>query len=256
MKKILFTVVSALTIGAAVAADSTQFGVLKVPSSAKETIVAVPWIASSTAANDPVKVADLVLTAGLEAEHDSYLGDELRYYTGTGAGYYVWRLVADDKGVKSWVGGNMVNDGDVSEVPDAQGQTVARGQAIILKRANPAASGFCIMGKPTTTAAAATPLAAGGAYTLIAPPTVANGGTSINGGLTWVGMENAKEYLYVPTAAGGMSIYRYVKVGDAEGCWKKTTDASTDGVIPTGMGAWFRSAGTGTKSVQLTAHAQ
>jgi len=251
MNKLFLSAVSSLAIvGVAIAADSTQFGVFFVPSVATNTIVAVPWLKSGTG-SDPVRVADLVLTAGLEAAHDGYLGDELKYYSGNNT-YLVWRLLADSQGVKYWSGGNMVNDNVVSDVPNAQDQSVVRGQAIILKRANPE-NGFYIMGKPADATAADMTLPAG-AYSLIAPPNLTD--TDVNTGLTWVGVgEVNKDYLYIPSPNAGeaMDIYKYSPTDPAG--WKNTKTGVKGGVIKAGVGAWFYTKGTSARSVKWSAPA-
>jgi len=230
MKKILFTAVSALAIGAAIAADSTQFGVLRVPSSTAQTIVAVPWAESSTDGSN-VSVSNLVLTAGLTD------GDELLYYKG-GTGYESWVLSGGQ-----WTPGNNATENGVTKSKNASDQRIPPGKAIILKRQNPSSDGFCIMGKPTT--AAASMELPSGQYSLIAPPTVNADGWAINGAGHWSGLQSAKETLSIPNPTTGiMDTYRYI--GSQ---WKNTKTGATDALIPVGTGAWFYSSGSGTKTV-------
>jgi len=237
MKKILFTAVSALAIGAAVAADSTQFGVLKVPSSAKQTIVSVPWLASGTGSGS-VKVADLVLTAGLTE------GDELRLYA-NGKMSQSWRLNAD----KEWEGGTNVSGDDQKSQSGNDQTTIDRGQALMLVRSKPSEPAyFYIMGKPAASEEGSTTMlsgtAAAPAYTLIAPSRTKD--TNV-GDLTFTGLQSAQDYLIL----GDGDVPRpltYVS-GDNKGWYNPRTKQYNDVSIPAGKGAWFMSKSSGEKSV-------
>lgn len=240
MKKILFTAVSALALAAfADGVNSTEFGVLTVPSSAAETIISVPWLASGTG-TDPVKVCDLVLTAGLNAAAPDVEADELKYYDGTT--WYAWVLTADKTtGVKSWV----ASGGAPTE------QTVVRGRALLLKRPTESARAdhFYVMGKPTD-ATGSVDLNQG--YTLIAPPFAT--ATDVNS-LTWTtGAEisSSKDSLMVPTGDSKGSFVTLSYVG-AKGNkkWKKWDGGKwVEGyTIPAGMGAWFVNGESSVKKV-------
>jgi len=238
MKKLLFTAVSALAIaGVAVAADSTEFGVLYVPSTDKETIVSVPWLESGTG-NDDVKVADLVLTSGLEAAVDGgYAGDQLMYYPGSGTTYQCWVLVEDSAThVKSWQPGNTVTAGGISTAPGAANATLARGQAIILKRNRSGIDkGFYIMGKPAASEAGSINLPSGSKETsacaLIAPSKTT--ATKLDD-MTWTNLATRKDYVVI-----GMDMYMWSGTN-----WKLNGTVKNP-EIPAGEGVWFVSRGEG-----------
>lgn len=240
MKKLLFTAVSALAIaGAAVAVDSTQFGVLPVVSSASNTVVSVPWLESGTG-SDNVKVADLVLTAGLSN------GDELRLYDGSSYSQF-WRLENNQ-----WVAGTKVGDGGTEPSGNDQ-TTIARGKALMLIRTNPG-NVFYIMGKPAalTDAEKTLALASGTkdapAYSLIAPPTVDDVDANDTSKFTWTNMKAGKDHLYIGSLSTGSAIKDYVWSG------KRWKDADGNTVVPikSGTGFWFKSTDntTGSKQVQ------
>lgn len=233
MKKILCTAVSALALAAfADGVNSTEFGVFPVPSTAPQTIVSVPWLASGTG-TDPVKVADIVLTAGLTSAAPGVEADVLKYYDGSI--WYAWTLTEKD-GVKSWV----ADEGVPAE------QAVVRGRALLLNRPNEAtrADKFYIMGKPSTAAGA---VELGSGYTLIAPPAV-SGSTDVNTGMTWTNID-AADQLIVPTTDSKLITLTYRKTDKAETTgWGKMNTSThkweKTGSIPAGFGAWFSNNGT------------
>jgi len=237
MKKLLFSAVCALAIsGVALATvDSTQFGILKVPSSQAQTIVSVPWLASATT-NAPVKIADFVLTAGLN------IGDELKWYDPSTGNYQVWRLVTlmgGDGNSRGWMVGIPVGGyGDRPKVPNG----LERGQAIILHRNTPIADCFYIMGKPTTDEASVALGTGGNVYSLVAPPKVT--ATDVNTGMTWTNIDKTDE-LIIPKTDGTITRYTRMKMTNGEYKWVNPNTGSADGIlIPVGQGAWFRSVGT------------
>jgi len=246
MKKLLFTAISALAVaGVAQAAESTQFGVLPVPSSAAETIVSVPWIASGTG-SESVKVADLVLTSGLN------LNDELRYYNGSK--YECW-ILADDGSGKYWKASNNVTEGKVTAIAGAQDKTIPRGKAIILKRGADSSKGetiaskFYIMGKPFSGTEAAVTIPGGDAkspvYSLVAPPAVAD--VDVNSGIEWTGIGDNDMLLL----SDGSSL---IWGGNDDKNWYKRVNNiwTKDNVqIAAGTGAWFISKTAGEKTFKL-----
>jgi len=236
MKKILFTAVSALALAAfADGVNSTEFGVLKVPSSAKETVVAVPWLQSGTGSAS-VKVADLVLTASFSE------GDQLMFYDGS-QGQYTggWVLKVDEtSGALKWKGQAIVTT--KGTIPAGSDETqIPRGSALMLKREVSTGAEFYIMGKPTSGTGSQT---MGAGYSLVAPPSVSN--TDVNEGVTWSNIE-AGDQLYVPTSDNKMITLTY-RTGD-NGGWGKVNPEShkweKTGTINAGMGAWFKNNGSG-----------
>lgn len=247
MNKLFLSAVSVIAIaGVAGAADSTQFGVLRVPSSLKKTIVSVPWLESGTGTQN-VTISNLVLTADLE------VGDLLKYYNGSS--YECWRLAEGAGNVKYWQSVVMDNgNGDYVPTGNPAETTIARGKAIILDRCGKPAEGtrdlskgFCIMGKPADGSVVTTLLASSSsasAYSLIAPPNV-NGATDVNTGMTWTNIEVGD--LLALNTANGVKYYGYAKTSRAENIYK-WVDAQTGSqqniTIPCGQGAWFISKAT------------
>lgn len=228
MKKILFTAVSTLALAAfADGVNSTEFGVLYVQSSAKDTIVSVPWLESGTGEAN-VAVSNLVLTAGL------YNGDTLTLYNGSdyAASWYF-------NGTK-WV----KEDGDANTIP--------RGNALMLTRPDDGhrAAGFYIMGKPAelepgSKVSLAAPTTKGAlAYSLVAPPKT-EGVTLAS--LTFTGLKATKDCVIVSDSDGKIKLYNWSGSG-----WVDSKGTAVSVTIPAGQGFWFQSSdSTGTaKSVQ------
>lgn len=223
MKKILFTAVSALALAAfADGVNSTEFGVMQVPSSAKETIVSVPWLESGTG-SESVSVSNLVLTAGLKN------GDKLSLYDSAQSKYAAsWNF----DGTK-WVKGDEGDD------------TLPRGKALMLTREDPGA-GFYIMGKPAESESGSTTALGGSsttpAYSLIAPSKTTK--TSLSS-ITFTGLANGKDYIIMGSGTSAVVTYTYFnnKWYDAAG------EEATAVEIPAGQGFWFMSRSSGNKTV-------
>jgi len=244
MNKLFLSAVSVFAIaGIAVAADSTQFGVLKVPSTAAQTIVSVPWLESTTT-DKAVAVSNLVLTAGLTK------GDTLKWYDSSAGDYKVWTLVEKD-GVKYWSSPTMVSGSGADPTADPATQGIARGQAIILTR-SVYAEGFYIMGKPATTTAEPLTLPNGSmkspVWALIAPPNV--GETDVNSGLSWANLVGWSDQLII-YANGVPETLTWTG-----SMWASQQHSTGKGItIPAGQGAWFCGRGTaasGNKTVSWT----
>lgn len=252
MKKIFTSLVSVLALAlVARAADSTEFGVLKVPSSLSQTIVSVPWLESAT--NDTaVAVSNLVLTACLTA------GDELLWYNPTEKKYAAWKLKAGEDSVLYWDSVTEVSISGVTVSAPADDATIARGQAIILVRQNPTTYGyFYIMGKPATvteTGAQSLPDGVFDApvYTLIAPPTTGTIDFNDSNAVVWSNV-GSNDYMTVSSTETynwdpvGSQWYKYVKTGRR----KKPTIVGVTNFV--GQGVWYVSRGylesSGNKSV-------
>ena len=100
--------------------SENTIGVLKVESSAKSTVIAVPW--ESLAANEQdITVADLVRTATLSE------GDELKVYDTATGKYRAWTL----NGSKEWKPIPVVGGASSEEAGDS---TIARGSGVWLTR--------------------------------------------------------------------------------------------------------------------------
>lgn len=162
MKKLLSTLAIAAASTALAVESSNTFGILRVDSSAEQTIVSIPWEA---AGGGSIKVKDVVKTANLTN------GDQLYYYAN--GSYKLWVL---EDGV--WTGAQTVKDQDGATITADRGtdaDVLARGGAIILVRKNPTtgtpavANPFYLYGQYTTSGSTTTTCVANG-YTLLAPP--------------------------------------------------------------------------------------
>lgn len=218
---------------ASVFADVTTanvIGILRVDSSAKQTIVSIPWLDASVSGGN-VKVCDIVKTANLKTN------DRLMYYNN--GSYQVWTLSEE----KTWVPANMVNDNGSFVSGNAEA-TLARGNALLLVRDVPGDC-FYICGQVGTSSELECSFAAN-AWSLIAPPTA--GITDLNVHATWTNV-GAGDKILIPGAEGNLITLTYES--NVWG-WKKTvynelgfptgTEFRTDAArIPAGQGAWYKS---------------
>lgn len=241
MKLRLMMGVCALAAATALGADvmgRNVCGLMNVPSDAKVTMIAVPWVTVGGEA-DAMKVANLVKTDTLSA------GDELYYYDGSV--YRCWKLqggawqpttvtLKDAKG----------NDLSV-QTPDAS-YALPRGKGLFLVRQD-AAKEIWLYGQHST-AQVSVDVAAGTAgtpaYTMIANPNAKAYDLNTKG----VGGAAGDQILL---GDGGTTLYTRT-----ETAWTRKTDVTktiggvartfkkdtTEGVvIPAGTGAWYVSKG-------------
>lgn len=240
MKLRLMMGVCALAAATALGADvmgRNVCGLMNVPSDAKVTMIAVPWVTVGGEA-DAMKVADLVKTDTLSA------GDELYYYDGSV--YRCWKLqggawqpttvtLKDAKG----------NDLSV-QTPDAS-YALPRGKGLFLVRQD-AAKEIWLYGQHST-AQVSVDVAAGTAgtpaYTMIANP------NAVAYDLNAKGVGGAAGDQILLDDAKTLYIYK-------DSSWKKqgtttvtmgqiqktlTTWVAEGCVIPAGRGAWYVSKG-------------
>lgn len=241
MKLRLMMGVCALAAATALGADvmgRNVCGLMNVPSDAKVTMIAVPWVTVGGEA-DAMKVADLVKTDTLSP------GDELYYYDGSV--YRCWKLqggawqpttvtLKDAKG----------NDLSV-QTPDAS-YALPRGKGLFLVRQD-ATKEIWLYGQHSTapiSVAVAAGTAGTPAYTMIANPNAAAYDLNTKG----VGGAAGDQILL---GDGGTTLYTRT-----ETAWTRKTDVTktiggvartfkkdtTEGVvIPAGKGAWYVSKG-------------
>lgn len=255
MKRVLFTV--AILAASVCAADeitsSNVLGILPVTSSAKRTIVSVPWCAMSATDNAAIQVSNVVKTANLTA------GDMLHFVNSDGS-YLSWRLANGAGDVKFWESVNIATEGGFTVSPNAHDQTVARGNCIVLIRQYPGTKAepntFYLYGQVGTSASVETTVVAGTsespAYTLIAAPTAA--AWKVND-ITWskvgendsicIMLENGFQKFLTPQYAADkwtwgemVPVYDEVKHKKTGETWSAYTTA-----IPAGQGAWYISQG-------------
>lgn len=231
-------------------ADTTTanvIGLIRVDSPEKETIVSIPFVATSASATDAaIPVTDIVKTSNLTN------GDELRYYNSSTRKYQCWRLTDGN-----WEAASEVSSGGAVST----GSTLARGDAIILVRQNPTesvnevprAKSFYLQGQVAKSASVECTMAQGSAtapaYSLIAPPSDTN--VALNGG-TWTGVGakdqvqiNGKLYWF-DASSGKWGTYA------TDPTTFEKTFTPTDVTIAVGTGAWFISAPGATEAAQVT----
>lgn len=136
--------------------SENTFGLLRVDSTAKETIVAVPWVEAGSD-DQPISVKNLISSKNISN------GDELFVYLGSYGQYAGY--VFDNGEWKS--AQNVIKSGLVSQAGD-MASTHPRGSALVLRRKD-ASKPFYLFGQVGKTAPQSLDLIKGG-YNLIAPP--------------------------------------------------------------------------------------
>lgn len=234
MKKLLTIVMMTAAVSAMAVESSNTFGILRVDSSAAQTIVSVPWVA---AGGGDINIKDVVKTANLTE------GDTLYYYDGSG--FKMWQL-----GASGW---------DIAQ--DAQGNKpnaeLARGGAIILVRQHPEVGSFYLYGQYASDAVSTSCVADG--HTLLAPPTTtgdANGKIDLNSVVT-EGEINTNDRIAVPVTNNGVQSLALLRYNTTDKKWgiKKSAWDYTVAKIPVGTGVWYVSAG-GSPTFNWTATAE
>lgn len=212
MKRVLFFV-AILTGSVCVANEITSsnvLGILPVTSSAKRTIVAVPWCAMSATDDTAIQVSNVVKTANLT------VNDMLHVYNGSA--FHSWKLAEDSETkVKYWQSVNQVGeDGSPTETPSAQDFAAVRGSAVMLIRQD-TSKPFYLYGQvgsgAVTTEITARGSAESPAYTLVAPAGV-NGADLCAKGVC-VNIPDGDE-ICVTTSTG-----LQVQYTRKEGAWKR-----------------------------------
>ncbi len=239
--------VCALAASAAMATDvtgltSATLGWIKVNSSAKCTIIAVPWL---NVGGTSMQVAKLVKTDSLSAD------DKLYYYDGTR--YYGWQISGGE-----WVGLSTTKIDETGQSITLNAPTdtysLPRGKALFIERSD-TTKDIYLFGQydsghaevPVTGCASTTP-----AYTLIANPNTSeinlnnvtmNGSPNAGDKIIVPGVDgaNEKEYTYDSSKGG----WGYLKEGAtpifpgvaAPRTW------STEAILPAGRGVWYMSKG-------------
>lgn len=146
MKKVisLFAVLMAAAVWAEDAAPveqpvaecSNTYGIMKIASTSKKTIVAVPWCACNAKDNQPIAVSNIIHTANLTA------GDTIHVLNKDTQLFNTWELQEGAGGVLYWQTVNQVGPGgeaSASPTPDTAG--IARGDALVVIRSGTPAGG-------------------------------------------------------------------------------------------------------------------
>lgn len=246
MKLRLMMGVCALAAATALGADvmgRNVCGLMNVPSGAKVTMIAVPWVTVGGEA-DAMKVADLVKTDTLKP------GDELYYYDG--ATYFSWKLQGTVLQGNVWTPAATTKEDAKGnpvtiQAPDAS-YALPRGKGLFLVRQD-ATKEIWLYGQHSTaqvSVAVAAGTAGTPAYTMIANPNAVAYDLNAKG----VGGAAGDQILLDD---GGTTLYTRT-----ETAWTRKTDVTktingvdrtfkmdtADGVvIPAGTGAWYVSKG-------------
>lgn len=265
MKKIVLAgaVLASVAAVATAVESSNTFGVMKITDSeTKELVIGVPWVAVGSANNDAINAMNLVLPTAN--------GDQLYWYDKTNKKYYVWTVV---KG--AWAVDTTTELSDGYET-GSDAKTLARGDAVILKRNDPATYPVVYLSGQYTAAPAGriqirnptesdVPMQV--YFTLIANPkttdvdvnqcnfyTSAEGSTKVstfgNGTLDdYILLSDGSKYGYDETGSNGKHWYKWVssqktvKIDNNSTTTTVTTKSYVDVIIPAGEGAWYVRAG-------------
>lgn len=231
--------------------SSNVLGLLPVTSSAKRTLIAVPWCAMSETNNLPINVSNIVKTANLS------VGDSLHYVSSSGS-YHSW-YIAESGGVKYWAAAKEAGETSTDTAPDPALTTIDRGNSLVLIRTNPttgeSATPFYVFGQVPTNGTVTTTIAKGSAttpaYSLIASPK--REGWNLNDDASWSGVGSDDE-IYLPGTTGFTQLLKW---NGTKWCYLKDTyktignrkirtgtelvEYETD--IPAGLGLWYLSYG-------------
>lgn len=243
--------VAALAVVTAFATDvmtTETVGWLKVTSTAKATIVSVPWVQVG-GGGDSVQVAKLVKTDTLTADG----GVMLYYYDGMTTKYWAWALQTVSS-VKTWVPATIssAKNGVTTnnQSPDDD-YALPRGKALFVYRPNGSTDGdIYLYGALASTAMSPVRTIANG-YTLIGNPTAS--AYDINSA-TMTGTPNEGDRILVPGDDGAIAVdYYYDSTTGKWGYLKAGAPLitgipgprtfSSEATIPAGRGAWYKSAG-------------
>lgn len=220
-------------------------GILRVDSSAKRTVVAVPW-AGCSQDGSAIKVTDVIKTANLT------VGDMLHVLDASKTNYNTWELKAGQGGVLVWTPVTQVTkSGGKTETPTALDVTINRGDAIVLIRKTPG-SCFYLYGQYVLTSASSTVQAGTSSapcYNLIAPSGTSDVDINAVGVMTGPGTPADADRILVPQANGYYAELKY------DGTWKSRQFVTSEtgigsyewvaysGKIPAGTGVWYVSYG-------------
>ena len=260
---------SASVFVAATTQSSNTFGLLRVDSTQKQTIVCVPWVASSAADDQNIKVTDIVKTANLT------VGDELYWYDSAATNYKAWNLVPGGEGkAPKWEAATSVTSAGVNPGTSAENTAVARGNAIILLRQNPTnelgrANSFFLIGQVAQVGNVENILPKAAVddsdrkipvYSLLAPPFASSADTfDLNGtGVVW-DMPNDEDVINIPdrkvTLSWNKTAQKWgVCIPTLNGPDIVLTWTYDSAVITSGCGAWYVNGGS--SDVKVTWKAQ
>lgn len=229
MKKLLTIAAIAAASTALAVESSNTFGILRVDSDQKRTVVAVPWVAPG---GQDIDVSNVVKTANLTT------GDTLYYYDGTG--FTMWRL--SDSGVWEQAQNNE------GQTPP---QSISRGKALVLIRENSSVP-FYLYGEHMSTPTQMT--IAAGAMSLIAPTITTASGTYTPNDAVWTNVNNGDRIIIQTSGVNVECKYDSTSNEWKQGQWstgpfKEWQWVDMTATIPCGTGFWYKSVGAQNPSV-------
>lgn len=221
--------------------SSNTYGVMRINSTSKKTIVAIPWCACSAEDNQDIAVSNVIYTANLVA------GDTIHVLNESNA-FNTWRLDEGADGVLYWRSICQVNgDGTATETPTPDGAGIKRGEALVLIRQGVDPNGVRDLTKPfyvvgqvgagevvreITPGTSDAP-----AYNLVSTP----GGEPLDiiGALEYAAVGDQIQYVYTN---GNFVVHTYYGEGEGKG-WCHPSGRKTvhdDKLLSiTGMGFWY-----------------
>ena len=252
MKKLLPILLASMAASAfaeETSVSTNTLGVLRVDSSLKSTIVAVPWGQLSGSGSDvAITVADYVKTDNLS------VGDHIYVYNTSTEKYQGWELKTVD-GAKVWDPMATVDDStfEIVEAPAAALKELPLGSALWVERQAPTSDGnpvpFYLSGQ-VTKAAVTTTITAGTTtapvWNLVANP------TDSDYSLSSITDAHAKDVIYLVNDSNApKKIFQKKKNGAYVWGYTKMVQDGDDYVstfvttvsIPRGTGFWYVSAG-------------
>lgn len=259
MKKLIALAMVMSSFVAMAVSSSNIFGILRVDSTAEETLISVPWLETDPASGE-IKVCDLVLTSNLT------VGDRLLFYTGTAPvsnspqqdfRYLGWTLV-EENGVKKWqhvttVDKDATGKTRMTESAHDGNQPVPRGAALFVIRPTNHTDPIYLYGQytpGTVTSTVTKGTFAQPAYTLLAPSNP--NGVKLNE-VTMTGTPDLNDYIVIGNVATMLKFYDSRMGGPADGKWgvigsynrtNKTYEFDdSEAVIKPGQGVWYVSRG-------------
>ena len=246
-KTIALLTMAAAGVALAGAVESTAtFGVLKVTSSKKDTVVSVPWVAAGSAENETeaeaaLKVKDFVKTSNLVN------GDLLLLYHPDEGSFSCWCLTDG-----AWVG-TQTSYNNVSWPAGSANDTLERGQAIILVRNRTITdSAIYLYGQYRDDSEFSYTIdREAGQVSLFAPINTSGSAIGLNS-LTWTGRVTGDKIRLQGSGAPLTFTYNGTQWGRyVSGEWK-SADVSGGSILP-GQGAWYTTV-SGSSDVTVSMH--
>lgn len=244
MKKLIASL-TILATGAALASSvssTATFGVLKITSSATETIISVPWVDAGSGSDvETVTVKDFVKTSNLTGNDNIVNADKLLVYDPENGAYTGWYL----NGSKVWTG-YAVSYNNFTAEAGSDTDKLKRGDALILIRQSTTDPNIYLYGQYNSNSVSYTITRAAGRTTLFAPVNTTSTGVSINS-LTW---NNAQTGDTIKLQGAIPLVFSYDADKTAGSQWGIQFGENwiTDGaVIRPGEGVWYTTVSGGSE---------